>query len=45
LLHRLAQKEGFGLRVESELGKGTTFSIVIPIREATDVRPDVGTFV
>jgi signal transduction histidine kinase len=35
MVYTLAQHEGFGLRVESELGKGTTFSIVIPMPEAT----------
>jgi signal transduction histidine kinase len=34
MVYTLAQHEGFGLRVESELGKGTAFSIVIPVREA-----------
>jgi signal transduction histidine kinase len=32
MIYTLAQHEGFGLRVESELGKGTAFSIVIPVR-------------
>jgi signal transduction histidine kinase len=40
MVYTLAQHEGFGLRVESELGKGTTFRIVIPVREAAGERAE-----
>lgn len=36
MVYTLAQHEGFGLRVESELGKGTMFSIMIPVRNASN---------
>jgi signal transduction histidine kinase len=34
MVYTLAQNEGLGIRVESELGKGTAFCIGIPVREA-----------
>jgi len=36
MVYTLAQNEGLGLHVESELGKGTAFGIVIPVREVAD---------
>jgi signal transduction histidine kinase len=34
MVYTLAQNEGFGLRVETEVGQGTTFSILISIKES-----------
>jgi light-regulated signal transduction histidine kinase (bacteriophytochrome) len=37
LVYSIAQQDGLGLSVESELDKGATFSIVVPVQ--TEDRP------
>jgi signal transduction histidine kinase len=38
MVYTLAQNDGLGIRVESEPGQGTAFSIVIPASEASRTR-------
>ncbi len=41
MVYTLAQSEGFGIRVDSELGKGTMFTVILPIQQiAIQARSD-----
>ena len=36
LVHSLAEQEGMGIRVQSELGRGTAFAILVPVAKMTN---------